>query len=113
MKKAYKINAVIWTISILVFYVMKFNDIFGRGTVLSVGFIIALVISTNAFVKLQTRQTNDYLLWILSLLTPTFLFSFIQNRMYIEILIGTIIITLVVLTILLAKKYLTAPKKIN
>lgn len=90
MKKNLYINLILWIISALTFFIMKHYEIMGRSIVLAAGLSAAVIISCNYFYNIKPKLFSDYTFWISMLLISTFLFTFIQDRRFIEISYGTL-----------------------
>jgi len=92
----------------------KKMDIIGAGTIMGLGFLIIITLSTILFYKTFPKNILSVIFWLLQIILPVLLFALIQNRHFSEILGAATIWTIcvLILTILInwIKNKLQTPK---
>lgn len=76
---------------------LKKLDIIGAGTIMGLGFLIIITLSTILFYKTFPKKIPSVIFWLLLIILPVLLFALIQDRQISEILGAATIWTICVL----------------
>lgn len=90
-----KIGLLIGIMIFILGLVLKYLLIIGAGTLMAIGLIVIIIISSINFAHFENKKITEFLIYFIVIFVSTRIFSLIQHRLFFEIFAAGLTIGLV------------------
>jgi len=87
-----KISLLIGSLIFVLGLIFKFSDIIGAGTLMALGLIVVIIISSINLAYFENKKVKEYLIYFSVIFISTIIFTLIQHRLFFEIFAGGLIV---------------------
>jgi len=90
-----KISLLIGSLIFVLGLIFKFSDIIGAGTLMALGLIVVIIISSINLAYFENKKVKEYLIYFSVIFISTIIFTLIQHRLFFEIFAGGLIVGMI------------------